>query len=58
MHSNSFNPVEERHDAGKAGNTEDMHNSLARLQYLVGFLMEKNEQLRQELRAKQSDGWN
>lgn len=35
----------------------DRQESICCLQYMVAFLLEKNEQIRQELAARKSDEW-
>lgn len=56
MHNDRSNLIEERDDLLRAENQEDILNCLSRLQYVIGFLIQRNEQLRQELTAKSSEG--
>ena len=52
MHFNEVDSDLLRNDSINAENNLRQQESLTRLQYIIAFLMEKNEQLRQQLSAK------
>lgn len=52
MHFNEVDSDLLRNDSLNTENSLRQQESLARLQYIIAFLIEKNEQLRQQLSAK------
>ena len=51
MQRDRINRAEEMDDFSEAANTRDMPDCLHRLQLVVVLLLEKNEQMRQQLSA-------